>query len=674
MVLDADISYEEWELGRIWRGADGFQHFCQDTLTIVAKSTQEIPLVLTPWQRRIAKAHEVMREIGVMERFIVDKARQVYVSTEECAYGFYRDIISDTRRVRVVMCDEYDKTENLYRMNEVFAANVPFELKYKTNKSDLEMTFLDTGTILQTMTAQNWDTGRSGTVTHLHMSECAFYPHFKEISEGLLPSVPDLPGTCITWESTANGFDPGFHPKWVTAIERADDIVREWNREHPDNLAEDHWDLLLNKKHWDGSYFPVFFSWKGVSEYRRDPRLEGLTMESATKVERHMMELYGLDLWEMAFRRYVIREKFRGPAKYTDDHEANISFQQEFPITWQESFVSTGRSVFQPSVVSVQLGKTLEDEKKVFVTKTGGMRKLIQPVDLVWMKKKSKDVQQTDDDFSPKYNQKGEITNREDLRASAKINPGGIHLIYKTPYTLLSSVPSLWDYRYVVGVDIAEGLAQGDYSVITVFDRVSYEFVHLYRAHISSYELAEEVAKVALYYDNAWIMGEYNKDGGPVIARLHQMTNHIMPRPELGKGCDFVNPKAYWFYTTASEELGKKYAIGLLDEMIRSKPACNPFSRFWVEANTFVRDARGRMGADGKRTDPGVKNFDDVIMASAMALVGHAYLPNPTESRKPIAKTPYEARKQAQKEKHEQEQAGVSILDQMPAGMGVNVL
>jgi hypothetical protein len=107
---------------------------------------------------------------------------------------------------------------------------------------------------------------------------------------------------------------------------------------------------------------------------------------------------------------------------------------------------------------------------------------------------------------------------------------------------------------------------------------------------------------------------------------------------------------------------------------MRQKPACSPYRRFWTEAQSFTRDPRGRMGADGKRSDPSVKNFDDVIMASAMALVGNHFLPTPTETRKPIPRSKWEARKQAAKDQYEQERAGASVLDHLPAGIGLEVL
>jgi hypothetical protein len=57
-----------------------------------------------------------------------------------------------------------------------------------------------------------------------------------------------------------------------------------------------------------------------------------------------------------------------------------------------------------------------------------------------------------------------------------------------------------------------------------------------------------------------------------------------------------------------------------------------------------------------------------------MALVGHHFLPTPTETRKPIPRTNWEARKQEEKEKYEQERAGASIIDHLPQGIGLEVL
>ena len=670
---DVDTNVVDTELFTPWYS--DYPLYAAEMQFIVDKHTHVVPLELSPWQRQDADVTQAMLDIGVPVRKIVDKARQTYISTVECGIGNWRQHLSTTPMKRVIICDEYDKTENLFNMNLRFCELAPVPIAHHPNRSDGTLLYKDSGSILESMTAKNFQTGRSSTIHHLHMSECAFFPRFKEISEGLLGCVPDLPGTSITWESTANGFDAGFHAKWITSIEHSADVVRRWNARNPENPAVDHYDLLLNKRYWDGSYFPIFFSSWGPVEYRREPELEGLTMANASKMERVLMETYGVDLHWCAWRRYIIREKMRGPAVYSDDSDANISFDQEFPLSWEMSFVSTGRSVFPKATVTVQLGKSIENEKKVFISSTGASRRLVQPVDLAWFKRKAQKPGEEDIDCSPRYDRIGRVVNKDELRAVAKMNHAGDHIIYKTPYTLTTKTQSLWEYRYVVGVDIAEGLAQGDYSVITVFDRVTYEFVHLYRVHIGPYELAEEIAKVCSYYDDAWSMGEYNKDGASVTTRLMQFSNKLMPRPEIGKGIDLISPStAVWYYTTGSDELGKKWAIGMVEELMRQKPACSPYRRFWEEANTFTRDSRGRMGADGKRSDPAVKNFDDVIMASAMALVGHHFLPTPTETRKAIPRTNWEAKKQKEKEQYELARAGASIVDHLPQGVGLEVL
>ena len=61
-------------------------------------------------------------------------------------------------------------------------------------------------------TAENTEIGRSKTITNLHLSEAAFYKHFKKIMASALQAVPDTGYAVI--ETTANGFNE-FREFWM---------------------------------------------------------------------------------------------------------------------------------------------------------------------------------------------------------------------------------------------------------------------------------------------------------------------------------------------------------------------------------------------------------------------------------------------------------------------------
>jgi hypothetical protein len=50
-----------------------------------------------------------------------------------------------------------------------------------------------------------------------HGSEVAFWPNAKTHFAGVVQAIPDLPGTEIVLESTANGLGGEFHERWQQA-------------------------------------------------------------------------------------------------------------------------------------------------------------------------------------------------------------------------------------------------------------------------------------------------------------------------------------------------------------------------------------------------------------------------------------------------------------------------
>ena len=74
-------------------------------------------------------------------------------------------------------------------------------------------------------TAGGKSIGRSSTLKNVHLSEYAFWPGDKESTLlGIMQAVPNLPGTMVIIESTANGFD-AFKSRWDAAVSGESDFV-----------------------------------------------------------------------------------------------------------------------------------------------------------------------------------------------------------------------------------------------------------------------------------------------------------------------------------------------------------------------------------------------------------------------------------------------------------------
>src|SRR3546814_17873500 len=83
------------------------------------------------------------------------------------------------------------------------------------NAKELYFDKLDGG--YQVATAGAKATGRSMTVQYFHGSEVAFWPFAADHAAGVIQAVPDIAGTALILESTANGIGNYFHQQWQRA-------------------------------------------------------------------------------------------------------------------------------------------------------------------------------------------------------------------------------------------------------------------------------------------------------------------------------------------------------------------------------------------------------------------------------------------------------------------------
>jgi len=517
--------------------------------------------------------------------------------------------------------DKQENTRNVFAMHRRFAALLPDYLAamhpHKCNEQYNSVTYTNTGAFVEGFTAGATEIGRSGTRQGVHVSETAFHPIGHKNVISMMGSVPPVAGTFVLSESTANSYDPLFQPEWFRVMERTNGLCADYG-------ANDQYDLLFNLSgwgdkpdrygethpdgYWDGGYFPVFIPSNIIPEYRRDPRLERLNESNLTRLERSLIESHKVDLWWLAWRRFVIREEFKGLNVYADSDPKVLIFQQEYPLTWEESFVTTSRSVFSPATITEMLGYTYALSRETYWDSVSNKEcQKIQPTDLRWR-------------VSPIYNSNGVIVNKDRLKSVATPCSGSELLIYKNPDTR-----ELWANRYYIGVDIAEGLAQGDYSVAKVWDKLKQEFVALFRTHSTPYDFANYLALLSVHYQNAWLFGELNNNGISVVQRLLTFTDRLVSRPDMTGGTDRTNPHSYWMRTG---EASKSLIIGALEQMVLNKPKAFPFLQSWREKQTFVRNKHGQMGADGKKQDPSIKNFDDTVIAEGYALYGAQLGPN----------------------------------------------
>lgn len=282
---------------------DDFPHYAEKCLRIRTKDPKAgvVPFVLNEPQAFVHERLEEQKRLTGKVRALILKGRQEGISTY--VGGRYYHRVTHSKGVSCyILTHEQQATDNLFGMVERYHEHCPVLVKPSTgaaNAKELVFDRLDSGYAIGT--AGNKAVGRSSTFQLFHGSEVAFWPNAKDHFAGVVQTVPDLPGTEIILESTANGVGNEFHAMWQDA------------------------------EAGKGDYIAIFVPWYWLKEYRK-PVPESFELDEE---DHEYQQAYGLDLEQMAWRRAKIVE-LRDP----------VLFKQEYPATAAEAFQSTGHDSF----------------------------------------------------------------------------------------------------------------------------------------------------------------------------------------------------------------------------------------------------------------------------------------------------------------------------------------
>jgi hypothetical protein len=305
------------------RMREDFPYYAPTCLKIKTKSGSVVPLVLNKAQLFAHNAMEDQRKKTGKVRALILKARQQGFSTYVGARFYHR--ASLTHGVSVfILTHEQAATDNLFGMVARYHEHTP--LKPHTgaaNAKELLFDKLDSG--YSVATAGQKAVGRSKTVQLFHGSEVAFWPNAGEHFAGVMQAIPDIPGTEVILESTANGITGEFYERWQQAEAGI------------------------------GDYIAIFSPWFWEPAYRRrvpdgfSLRVEKSTGEDMSEAE--YAEIHELDLEQMCWRRAKIAE-LKDP----------MLFMQEYPATAQEAFQATGHDSFIKGALVLRARKNHIDD------------------------------------------------------------------------------------------------------------------------------------------------------------------------------------------------------------------------------------------------------------------------------------------------------------------------
>jgi len=312
-------------------------------------------------------------------------------------------------------------------------------------------------------------------------------------------------------------------------------------------------------------YKPIFLSWFAIPEYSKD--FETKTEKDnfiLSDEEKALKNRFNLTLEQMNWYRYTLMNKLKGDID---------KMRQEYPSTAQEAFIVSGRPVFD-------VDKCSDNYNNAKDLRIGNLTE--------------------DGEFIP--SEKGYVRLHENI----EVNERETNV-------------------YAAGVDVAEGLEQGDYSVCKVLDRRTDRVVLTWHGHIDPDLLADELMKIQKFLKHkVFFEIEKNNHGIVVVYNGYNMGLNIKYREVFDSG-----------YVAEKNELGfitnmksKPFIIDRLSEWIREDLFTDTEKEFWGECLTFVRDSKGRMNAQNKIEEPGTKIYDDRVIAGALMVNCSMWLPN----------------------------------------------
>lgn len=404
--------------------------YIESFMKINNKSGKLVPFKLNTTQKKVFKDASKYNQIL--------KSRQAGCSVVLLARALYY-CLSQPNTHCMMLSHNMESTRNVFNKAKQLYDSIPDIIKPKLVKNNRQELGFTNGSILSCATMGKKDNGRGATLKFIHISELAFVGD--QARTQLLALEQALRPDGEIWvESTANGMGNYYHEVWNKASnkENAYNPMFFSYLDSIDMFTADHAQALQLFKQLNNREF--------TEEDLTEDEIELIKFDS-----RHTL---GIICW----RRYKI------------GNSSIDEFRQEFPLTPEEAFVSTGTSIF--SNVKIQ-------ERILY---------LPQPIKSI---------------------------DHEVLKPYLKM---GLSL-FELPVR---------GHKYSIGVDASEGLGgNNDNSAISVFDCSTFkEVAHFKNNKIAPHKFAELVYQMALFYNYAFLVIEKASAGIVVLDKLRHDWNY----------------------------------------------------------------------------------------------------------------------------------------------------
>lgn len=285
------------EIDKLKQLKNSLPYFAKTCLKIKTKDARIVKFEFNKSQEYFHnKCEEQLRRTGKV-RIVVLKGRQSGISTYVAARFYHK---TSTRKAinTFILSHESSTTDKLFSMVKMYNENNPIAPEAKKSNAK-ELAFSELSSQYYIGTAGSGDVGRGGTVHLFHGSEVGFWKNTDDIETGLLESIPEMAGTEVILESTANGIGNYFHRMAVEAMKG------------------------------QNGYELVFIPWHWMEEYEEEPE------DGFVKTDE---EVEFCNLYLAEYNQEQQNRKLKWRRTKIARYGTLWKFQQEYPSNSAEAF------------------------------------------------------------------------------------------------------------------------------------------------------------------------------------------------------------------------------------------------------------------------------------------------------------------------------------------------
>lgn len=340
-----------------WR--KDFETHAKECLFIRDHNTSKIvPFVFNASQKICNDiAEKQLSEMGFV-RIMLLKARRFGGSTWFQGRSYSKTSLNPNRNAFIVAHDR-ESTSTIFEMAKLMHQKNPLKIAtLKNNEKALKFDDRHGNGIkseYRVASADNTSSGRSQGVHFLHGSEEAFWRDGDTLLKGLIQTVPVPPAYSeIVRESTAQGFGNSFQVDCFKAYGEGSlpyftAELRDVAPHMPDSNINFTFAYKAHGQDWVLIFIPWFMHERYTREFESDadrkefirkieaPELDRVQMEWGDSEAKKLKRRYGLTLEQLYWREWAIENMCRGQVR---------TFQEEYPATVEEAFLSTGSNVY----------------------------------------------------------------------------------------------------------------------------------------------------------------------------------------------------------------------------------------------------------------------------------------------------------------------------------------